>query len=66
MYGDRLKELRPKNNNLLNTRSLSEFNKFIEGVDRLFDTDFIGAHKELYQQNFMKAVDDQWDNMHQQ
>ncbi len=59
MYGDRLKELRPKNNNLLNTRSLSEFNKFIEGVDRLFDTDFIGAHKELYQQNFMKAVDDQ-------
>lgn len=59
MYGDRLKELRPKHNNLLNTRSLSEFNKFIEGVDRLFNSDFIGEHKDLYQQNYMKAVDDQ-------
>lgn len=59
MYGNRLEELKPKQNKLLNARSPEEFNKFIQGVNRLFDTDFISEHKQLYMQNYMKAVDDQ-------
>lgn len=59
MYGNRLEELKPKQNKLLNARSPEEFIKFIQGVDRLFDTDFISEHKQLYMQNYMKAVDDQ-------